>query len=337
MTARPAATAPLPPLPLALGLLAATAMLAALGLAVGSAGWEPLSPGGSQDGAAAAILWEIRLPRTLGAWLAGALLALAGAVAQGLFRNPLADPYLLGSATGASLGVSLLLAALGLAPVAASGWLLRLGMTGAAFLGAIAAVLLTLGLARGVQHTLRLLLAGVIVGMVLGALATLVMFRVPEVMRAMQGFMLGTTGFLGWDAVQILALALVTCALVVQACSRALDALALGEATAQSLGVPLGPVRAALVAVMALATGAAVAQVGLIAFIGLVAPHLVRAAARPTHRWLLPLSALAGGALLLASDVVARWVLAPQELPVGALTAVLGGGYLLWLMHRRPL
>jgi iron complex transport system permease protein len=124
---------------------------------------------------------------------------------------------------------------------------------------------------------------------------------------------------------------------VAVALARALDALALGEATALSLGVPLGPARGLLVAVMALATGAAVAQVGLVAFVGLVAPHLVRLAARPTHRALLPLSALAGGALLLAADVASRWVLAPQELPVGVLTAVLGGGYLLWLMHRRPL
>ena len=101
--------------------------------------------------------------------------------------------------------------------------------------------------------------------------------------------------------------------------------------------MPLVPVRVVLVGVMALATGAAVAQVGLIAFIGLVAPHLVRAAVKPTHRWLLPLAALTGGVLLLAADVLARWLLAPQELPVGVLTAVLGGGYLLWLMHRRPL
>ena len=119
--------------------------------------------------------------------------------------------------------------------------------------------------------------------------------------------------------------------------SRALDALSLGETTAASLGIALVPVRVVLIGVMALATGAAVAQVGLIAFIGLVAPHLVRAAVKPTHRWLLPLSALTGGVLLLAADVLARWLLAPQELPVGVLTAVLGGGYLLWLMHRRPL
>lgn len=319
---------------LALLLAAATTLLCVAGLAVGSLGLEPLW-GGAGD-ASAAILWDIRLPRTLGAWLTGALLGLAGAVAQGLFRNPLADPYLLGSATGASLGVTLLLVAIGLSP-AAAGWAARLGLTGAGFAGAVLAVLVTLGLAKGVQHTLRLLLAGVVVGMVFGALAALVMFWVPDILRAMQAFLLGTTGFLGWASVGVLAAILVSCLMVAVAFSRALDALALGESTAASLGIALTPVRVVLIAVMALATGAAVAQVGLIAFVGLVAPHLVRAAAQPTHRWLLPLAALAGGALLLAADVLARWLLAPQELPVGVLTAVLGGGYLLWLMHRRPL
>lgn len=322
------------PAPLALSLLAGSALLLALGVAVGSLGWEPLW---GHDGTAAAILWDIRLPRSAGAWLAGALLGLAGAIAQGLFRNPLADPYLLGSATGAAFGVAVLLVVIGIAPAAASGWLARLGLTGAGFAGAVVAVLVTLGLARGVQHTLRLLLAGVVVGMVFGAFSALVMFWVPDIMRAMQAFLLGTTGFLGWAAVGLLAVLLAVSLLLSVVYSRALDALSLGEATAASLGVALKPVRLVLVGVMALATGAAVAQVGLIAFIGLVAPHLVRAAVKPTHRWLLPLAALAGGVLLLASDVLARWLLAPQELPVGVLTAVLGGGYLLWLMHRRPL
>ncbi len=310
--------------------------LVTLGLAVGSTGWHWPWGAAAPDPGQAAILWEIRLPRSLGAWLAGALLGLAGAVAQGLFRNPLADPYLLGSASGASLGVAVLLAATGLSS-AATGWLPQLGITGAAFAGALGGVLLTLALARGVQQTLRLLLAGVIVGVVLGALSSLLLLRLPEVMRTLQGFMLGSTGFLGWSAVQVLAMSLAPALFVAVALARALDALALGEATALSLGVPLGPARGLLVAVMALATGAAVAQVGLVAFVGLVAPHLVRLAARPTHRALLPLSALAGGALLLAADVASRWVLSPQELPVGVLTAVLGGGYLLWLMHRRPL
>jgi iron complex transport system permease protein len=315
-------------------LVLASLGLVMLGTAVGSLGWEPLWQGGA---GAATILWDIRLPRSVGAWLAGALLGLAGAVAQGLFRNPLADPYLLGSATGAAFGVALLLVLIGVSPAAAAGWAARLGLTGAGFAGAVAAVLLTLALARGVQQTLRLLLAGVIVGMVFGALSALVMFWVPDIMRSMQAFLLGTTGFLGWSGAGLLAALFVLGLVAAIALSPALDALALGEATARSLGIPLGGVRVGLVAVMALATGAAVAQVGLIGFIGLVAPHLVRAAVRPTHRWLLPLAALAGGVLLLAADVLARWLLAPQELPVGVLTALLGGGYLLWLMHRRPL
>jgi iron complex transport system permease protein len=323
------------PAPLAFLLLAATALLCVGGVAIGSLGWEPMW--GRAGDTSTAILWDIRLPRTLGAWFAGALLGLAGAIAQGLFRNPLADPYLLGSATGAALGVAILLVLVGVVPAAGAGWVDGLGLTGAAFAGAVVAVLVTLALAKGVQHTLRLLLAGVIVGMVFGALAALVMFWVPEIMRAMQAFLLGTTGFLGWASVGLLASLFTLSLAVAVAFSRALDALALGETTAASLGIALGPVRMVLVGVMALATGAAVAQVGLIAFIGLVAPHLVRAAVKPTHRWLLPLAALTGGVLLLAADVLARGLLAPQEIPVGVLTAVLGGGYLLWLMHRRPL
>lgn len=320
------------PAALALALLVLGALVAAAGAAVGSQGWEPLW---GEDGTAAAVLWDIRLPRTAGAWLAGALLGLAGAIAQGLFRNPLADPYLLGSATGAALGVAVLLLALGLAPTAVSGWVAHFGLAGAGFAGAVLAVLLTLALARGVQHTLRLLLAGVIVGMVLGALAALVMFWAPEILRAMQAFMLGTTGFIGWTGAATLGIALLVCLGLAVLSSPALDALALGEATAASLGVPLARVRLALVAAMALATGAAVAQVGLVAFIGLMAPHSVRLLAKPTHRWLLPLAALAGGLLLLLADVLARALLAPRELPVGLLVALVGGGYLLWLMHRR--
>jgi iron complex transport system permease protein len=309
-------------------------LLLAVGVAVGSMGWEPLL---DETGAGLTILWEIRLPRTLGAWAAGALLGMAGAVAQGLFRNPLADPYLLGSATGGAFGVAVLLMVLGAAPSTIAGWGARVGLTGAAFLGALLAVSLTLVLARGVQQTARLLLAGVIVGMVFGALAALAMFLQPELLRTMQAFLLGTTGFLGWQSTALLALVLVAAGLLAVLFSRALDALALGETTASSLGVAVGPVRLVLVAAMALATGAAVAHVGLVAFIGLMAPHLVRALSKPTYRGLIPLSALAGGVLLLAADILARWLLAPREMPVGVVTAILGGVYLLALMQRRRL
>ncbi len=304
-----------------------------LGAGVGSTGFDSVLHA-RHDPVAWQILWDIRLPRTLGAWMAGGLLGLAGAVAQGLFRNPLADPFLLGSASGAALGVALALAFFGTSPFATQ-WLVRVGLTGAAFAGAVLGVVLTLALAKGVQHTLRLLLAGVIVGVVLGAGRDLVTIAAPDILQAMQGFTLGSTGFVGWPACGVMAGMLFVSLLVASSLGRVLDGLALGEATAISLGLPLAAVRAVLVAVLALATGAAVAQTGLIAFVGLAAPHLVRSIVKTTHGRLLVLSALMGGLLLMAADVLARWVIAPQELPVGVLTAVLGGSYLLWLMHRR--
>ena len=316
---------------LGVSLLVLSMVLVLLGASIGSTGFESVLRAWS-DPVAMQIVADIRLPRTLGAWSAGALLGLAGAVAQGLFRNPLADPYLLGSASGASLGVALALVFFGVSPYATQ-WLVRLGLTGAAFVGAVGAVLLTLMLANGVQHTLRLLLAGVIVGVVLGAMTSLTMLMVPDVMQAMQAFMLGSTGFVGWTACALMAGMWAVCMGVAWLLSHVLDGLSLGESTAASLGLPLVPMRITLVAVLALATGTAVAQTGLIAFVGLAAPHLVRSIAKTTHGRLIFLSSLMGGALLMAADLLARGLLAPQELPVGVLTAVLGGGYLLWLMH----
>ena len=316
-----------------MALLLAAVLVLLLGAGVGSTGFDSVLHA-RNDPVAWQILWDIRLPRTLGAWVAGGLLGLAGAVAQGLFRNPLADPYLLGSASGAALGVALALALFGTTPFATQ-WLVRLGLTGAAFAGAVIGVVLTLALAKGVQHTLRLLLAGVIVGVVLGAGRDLVTIASPDTLQAMQGFMLGSTGFVGWAACGVMAAMWLAALLVAASLGRVLDGLALGEATAISLGLPLVAVRAVLVAVLALATGAAVAQTGLIAFVGLASPHLVRSIVKTTHARLIVLSALMGGLLLMAADVLARWIIAPQELPVGVLTAVLGGSYLLWLMHRR--
>ena len=341
---------------LVMGMLLTALGLTALGVCVGSAGVENLigpllNPQADPAASAMAqqIVWEIRLPRTLGAWGAGALLGLAGAVAQGLFRNPLADPFLLGSASGASLGVALALAAMGggagmlgasmmnsgvaVSVFSSSAWV-RLGLTGAAFCGAVFAVLLTLVLSRGVQHTLRLLLAGVVVGVVLGALTHLVLLFSPESLQAMQAFMLGSTSFVGWTACALMVAVWALCALAAWLLARVLDGLSLGDATARSLGLPLGPMRAALVAVLALATGTAVAQTGLIAFVGLAAPHLVRSLVKTTSARLMLLASCMGGLLLMAADTLARWLIAPQELPVGVLTAVLGGGYLLWLMQR---
>ena len=303
-----------------------------LGSAVGSTGFESWRAAW-QDDTLRQIVWDIRLPRSLGAWVAGALLGLAGALAQGLFRNPLADPYLLGSASGASLGVAIAMALFGGHPFATE-FLVRLGLTGAAFVGAVLAVLLTLVLARGVQHTLRLLLAGVIVGVVLGAVASLITLMRPDVLQGMQGFLLGSTSFIDGSACVLMLGVLLACLVMAMALSRVLDALSLGESTALSLGLPLLPVRVVLVCVLALATGTAVAQTGLVAFVGLAAPHVVRSLGKTRHHWLVLLSALMGGVLLLAADLLARLLMSPQEMPVGVLTAVLGGGYLLWLMYR---
>lgn len=303
-----------------------------LGTTAGSQGWQIWWWGG-MDAVSQQIVLDIRLPRSLGAWLGGALLGLAGAVAQGLFRNPLADPYLLGSASGASLGVGIYLSFWGGSAWAMSGWA-GLGLTGAAFVGAVLAVLLTLLLARGVQQTLRLLLAGVVVGVVLGAITSMVSLLQPQVLQAMQGFVLGSTAFVSWSACATLAGVLVPSLLLAWVFARVLDALTLGEATAQSLGVPLRSARLVLVGVLSLATGAAVAHIGLVAFVGLAAPHLVRSLVRTTHARSVLLAALMGGALLALADVLARVLFAPQELPVGVLTAVIGGGYLLWRVYR---
>jgi iron complex transport system permease protein len=321
---------------LALGLCLASAVLVFAGLLAGSEGWSAAALFGSD---AHLIVGQIRAPRTLGAWLTGALLGLAGAIAQGLFRNPLADPFLLGSAAGASLGVVLVLAAGALAghavSLATADGLARFGLVGAAFAGALLGVTLTLALARGAQHTTRLLLSGIVVGVVLNGISDLITSAAPEALRGKQVFMLGTTGFLGWQGVAILAAGLALTLPPAWRLARTLDALTLGEDTARSLGLALPQWRAVLVLLMAMATGLAVSQAGLVAFVGLVSPHLVRRFAPASHGYNLMASAAAGGVLLLAADVMARTLIAPQELPVGVLTAVLGGSYLLWLLYRR--
>ncbi len=313
-------------------VLVLTALLLMMGASVGSTGWESVLRM-RDDPTSWQIVMDIRLPRSLGAWLAGALLGLAGAVAQGLFRNPLADPYLLGSASGASLGSALGLVLMG-SSITSLNLVYRLGMTGMAFIGAACAVGLTVVLARNVQNTLRLLLAGVIVGVVLGAVRDLLELKHPDILQAMQAFSLGTSAFVGWEGCVLMAAVLAVCALATWACSRVLDGLTLGEATAASLGLPLTQLRYGLVAVLALATGTSVAQTGLIAFVGLAAPHLVRSLVRVGHGRSTLLASAMGGVLLLAADILARWLVAPQELPVGVLTAALGGSYLLWRMHR---
>ena len=328
---------------LAIGLSLATLCFGVAGLGAGVDGWSSVaafwksSPG--VEVVPVEVVVDIRLPRTLGAWLTGALLGLAGATAQGLFRNPLADPYLLGAASGASLGVVAVLAAGSIAGHAigleTADLLGRASLAGAAFCGAALGMLTTLLLARGAGQTTRLLLSGVVVGVLLSAAGDLLTAAAPEALRGKQAFLLGSTAYLGWPGCGLLGIGLLMAVPLATHLARALDALALGEDSAASLGLDLPRLRLALVGVVALGTGLAVAQTGLIAFVGLVAPHLVRRFASASHRYLLIASAAAGGVLLLMADVLARSLVAPREVPVGILTALLGGGYLLWLLRRQ--
>jgi iron complex transport system permease protein len=326
---------------LLLALLALLLLGLFAGLATGTQGLRPLQLLAEwQADSGELIIGQIRAPRTFGALFVGALLGLGGALAQGVFRNPLADPYLLGSASGAGLAVVLVLAGASLAgagtiSLASSELLQRIGLVGAAFIGALAGVTMTLMLARGATQTLRLLLAGVVVGVLLGAVSDLITVVSPEALAGKQAFLLGSTSFLGWPAVGLMALGLVLILLLGLRQARVLDALTLGEDSAISLGIDLGRARLLLVSLLAAATALAVSQAGLVAFVGLVAPHLVRRHAPGAHAWLLGASSLMGAVLLLMADVVSRAVIAPQELPVGVVTAVFGGGYLFVLLRRR--
>jgi iron complex transport system permease protein len=280
------------------------------------------------------VLWQIRLPRATGAWLAGALLGLGGAIAQGLFRNPLAEPYLLGSASGAALGVtlSLLAADASLTGLGLGG---QLGVTGAAFVGACGAIALTVALSRGVQQTASLLLSGIVVAFLLSAFTSLLVLGSPETWRAMQAFLLGSTGFLNWRSTLLLGAVLLACAVPTVLLSRGLDALTLGEDTAASLGVSLPRLRLALLGILSLATATTVGQVGVIGFVGLVAPHLVRESIDVNQRQLLIAAPLCGAVLLQGADLLSRIAVSPAELPVGIVTACVGGAYLVALLWRR--
>lgn len=315
--------------------VAATALLTGASLLVGtssietSLGWLT-----SPDAQSSVILWQIRLPRTIGAWFAGALLGLGGAIAQGVFRNPLAEPYLLGTASGAALGVTLSLLAAD-ASIAELAWAGKLGVTGAACVGAVAAIALTILLSRGVLQTANLLLAGIVVAFLLSAVTSLLLLTKPELWRAMQSFLLGSTGFLSWSSASLLGIVFSICALPAALFARGLDALSLGEDTAASLGLSLPKLRLCMLGILSLATAAAVGEVGVVGFVGLVAPHLVRESVAVNNRQLLLGAPLCGGALLQAADLVSRWVIHPAELPVGAVTAAVGGTYLVVLLWRR--
>ncbi|WP_019886699.1 FecCD family ABC transporter permease [Streptomyces purpureus] len=283
------------------------------------------------------IVLDVRLPRVLLGAVVGAGLAVVGTVLQALVRNPLADPYLLGISSGASAGVVVVIvfglgSGLGLAT--------SLTMPAGAFAGALLALVLVYALARrGGQMTgSRLVLAGVAVAYVLSALTSLLMVtsaRREHFQEAMY-WSLGGLGSARWDALPLPATVLLLGTGLLIALARPLDLMLVGEEGATVLGLDTSRFRAAVFVLTSLVTGVLVAFSGAIGFIGLLVPHAARMVVGASHRTLLPVTALAGAAFLVTADLAARTVAAPQDVPVGILTALIGGPFFLWLLRRRP-
>jgi iron complex transport system permease protein len=317
----------------ALFLLIAVAVVGLLALVTGSEGVQ-IAKGlsalsGSGDPLQRDIILELRLPRTLLAFGCGALLAIAGTLLQALLRNPLADPFVLGISGGA--GAATLLAML----LGAGGVLtVVFGLVGAA--GSLA---LLLGMAwRGGLLPTRLLLAGVMLSATWGALITLMLALAPDApLRGMLFWLMGDFAASGLRLALGIAGAALAMSILVLPLAASLDALQRGELGAAALGVRIGLLRLVSLLLAAVATTVVVLAAGGIGFVGLVVPHLLRSAGVRGHRALLPAAALSGGGLLVLADVLARSVVAPLQLPVGALTALIGAPTFLWLLTRTAL
>lgn len=284
------------------------------------------------------VLHSIRLPRTLLAVLAGAALAVTGAALQGLFRNPLADPGLIGVSSGAALAAALVIVFGGfihaLLPPAAVSHALPVG----AFAGGLVATLLIHRLASGEGRTdvTTMLLAGIAINALSGAGIGLVVFLSDDQqLRDLNFWLLGSVGGATWERLLPALPLVLPPILLLPRFAAALDALLLGEHEASHLGFEVERLKRRVVLLTALAVGATVALSGVIGFVGLVAPHLVRLLLGPDHKGLLPASVLLGASLLLLADIAARTVVAPAELPIGILTSLLGGPFFLWLLLRQ--
>jgi len=313
-------------LPLAIGSVLGAVLLGPAGIPPGEALRALFHPAASP--LQGLILWDIRLPRAILSFLVGAALALSGAVMQGMFHNPLASPYILGVAGGAAAGA---------AGVIAAGIRDIIPVPLGAFLGAIVAVVAVYRLGRGGRTGLGLVLAGVAVGSLLTALTSFMLFlaagdrRLAEIIF----WTMGSLGRADWPRVGLLSPTVGIGLLFLWVLGRRINALALGDEGARYLGVEPVRLRRLLLFWATLLTAASVFVAGTVGFVGLVVPHLVRLVVGPDHRALLPAAALGGGILLVWADALARVVLAPAELPVGIVTALIGGPFFLWLLRRR--
>ena len=278
------------------------------------------------------ILWELRVPRVLLAALVGGMLAIAGATYQGVFHNPLADPYLLGVAAGAGLGATLAIAYL---PHALAG---REVVPFAAFAGAAVAVVLAYGIGRAAgreRDSATLVLAGVTVASFFTALQTFVQQQNTETLQEVTSWILGSLPNTGWGDVAALAPYVLAATGVIIAMRRVVDVLSLGDLEAAALGVDVRRTRLVLVAAATIGTAAAVAVCGLIAFVGIIVPHAIRLVVGTSYRGLLPLSFVVGAGFLVLADVVARTALSPAEVPIGVVTALFGAPFFALVLRTR--
>jgi iron complex transport system permease protein len=315
----------------------AVAVAAVAGLVVGPVALSPddvlrqlVGAPSGLDAREVAIVEQIRLPRVVLGLLVGSTLSLCGASYQGVFRNPLADPYLLGAAAGAGLGVTIVI--VGTADGSATPSTAPL----AAFAGAIGAVALTYALGRtggGRTSTASLILAGVAVASFLTAMQTYVQQRNQDTIRQVYTWILGRLSTAGWGEVRLLLpYALVTW-IVLLAHRRVLDVLSVGDEEAGALGVNPGRSRLVVIVAASLGTAAAVSVSGLIAFVGIIVPHTVRLLAGQSHRIVLPLSILFGGAFLCVADLLARTLSSPAEIPIGVITAFFGAPFFVLVLR----
>ena len=309
---------------LVLGLVVGAVNIGAFAVIESAVSHLPLvhlhSPLSSPDDA---ILWQLRAPRVVLAALVGGMLAIAGSAYQGVFRNPLADPYLLGVAGGAGLGATI---AIAYGRAGASGELLPL----AAFAGAAVAVVLAYGLGRsvgGARMSAALVLAGVTVAAFMTALQTFVQQERSQSLRNIFAWLLGGFSTSTWHDVAIAAPYIVASAALLVLHRRVLDVLGLGDDEAASLGVDVRRVRLVIVVAATIGTAAAVAVSGLIAFVGIIVPHTIRLLVSPSYRAVVPLSLVVGAGFLVCTDVLARTVLSPSELPIGVVTAFFGAPF----------
>ncbi|MCG8648467.1 MAG: iron ABC transporter permease, partial [Pirellulales bacterium] len=324
-----------------LAITFAVAMMIGIGLLGSLVGATSISPAAlisaawghsSLDPTDQTILWQLRFPRILAAGFVGGSLAAAGVGFQGLFRNPLAEPYVIGASSGAALGVSGVI----VSGLQTSFWSVS-ATTAMAMLGAILVVLfvLMIGALARTPSTMSLLLAGVVVSSMVNAIVSALMFLNDQKAVVILSWLMGSLASSHWGTATMVMVVGGAGMLLLGLLARPLDAFTLGDDASQSLGLDLPKFRWLIIGAASLATAGAVAASGVIGFVGLISPHIARMMVGARHAVLIPMSICIGASLMLIADAIARTIIAPAELPVGIITAILGCPFFLWLLLNR--